>query len=129
MKKYFFLILLINLLFNSGSNLYANVSKDKIHPVKERFSKNNHIKASKEDQTIFVFDEINIDFEEEFHENNPDNSNENKFLVLKSNFLQNWYISNAKLFKLNISNNRFEIFSPFSGYSNPIYISIQVLKI
>jgi hypothetical protein len=130
MKKLIFLASIFYILFGGGNHLYANISKDKIcSKYNGNIIKNKHLKSSEEDKNVLIFDEITIDFEEDLNDFKSTDSNKNNLLVIKNNFLQNWYNSNSIHFNLNISNKRFEIFSPFSGYSNPIYISIQVLRI
>ena len=130
MKKLIFLASIFYLLFGGGDSLYANTSKNKIcSDYYENISKNKHLKSSEEDKNVLIFEEINVDFEEDFHSNNSKDSDKNNFLESKNYFLKNWNNAYSNLFFLNYLKNRFEVFSPFSGYSNPIYISIQDLRI
>ncbi len=127
MKPLVFLSYLFFLLFFGGNHLYANTSQEKKclftndNSTNQKFSK-----ITNNNQNIIILEEVDVDFEEELQN---DNSNKIKYIVKENYFLKSWQNADSKLFVLNYFNNRFKIFSPFSGYSNPIYISIQVLRI
>jgi hypothetical protein len=130
MRKLVFFVCIFYLLYNGGNNTYANSFQEKICLItKEKVSKNEQTKFTEDDQNMILFEETDLDFEEELNNDNSKDLSKDNFSVKKSNFIKSFYNSESKLFVLNYFNNRFEIFSPFSGYSNPIYISIQVLRI
>ncbi len=127
MKPLVFFSYLFFLLFFGGNHLYDNTSQEK----KCLFTNNNSTnqkfsKITNNNHNIIILEEVDVDFEEELHN---DNSNKIKYIDKENYFLKSWQNADSKLFVLNYLNNRFEIFSPFSGYSNPIYISLQVLRI
>ncbi len=132
MKTIVFLFSLFYLLQGGENLLYANTKKQNdIYSVKnEDIIKNKSYEFSNEDQKITLFDETDLDLEEDIH--NSDDFNDlinTEFLISKPNILTPWYSSQAKLFVLNYFNNRFEISPPFLWVSYPIYISQRVLRI
>ena len=75
MKKLIFLASIFYILFGGGNHLYANTSKHKIcSNYNENITKNKHLKSSEEDKNVLIFEEINIDFEEDILSNKSKDS-------------------------------------------------------
>ena len=132
MKIAVFFLYIFLLLPSGGNSLYAFAkNKDK----NNSFSSQTHIKKSpvklsNNNQTILLFNETDIDIEEDYH--SKDDANEGNTTILIGNkytSLNPWYSSGTNLFILNYLNNRFEILPPFLGNSYPIYISQRALRI
>jgi hypothetical protein len=133
MKKILFLLFVIILPFYGANNLFGNVTKENIAPISENnITANNKLKFSDNYQKIFLLEETDNDLDEDFQYNSnnsfKNNSFKNNFLNNPNYFLKKWLNSNLRIFTANYNNNS-TIFSHFSGFSNPIFISIQVLRI
>jgi hypothetical protein len=131
MKTTVFFLYLFSLLLGGGNSLYAmQKEKDNSCLYSNSLLKSRPLKFSNDDQKITLFDETDLDLEEDFH--SGDDFNESVDTILFGNrhsLLTSWYSPQTKLFVLNYFNNRFKISSPFLWVSNPIYISQRVLRI
>ncbi|PWA04092.1 hypothetical protein [Flavobacterium psychrotolerans] len=127
-----FFLYVFSLLPGGGSFLHA-IAKNEQNSCSlsiQNLTKNRPVKFSNDDRKITLFEEIDIDLEEDYH-NADDASDGNKTIFFSDKYtLPNpWFSSQAKLFVLNYFNNRFETSPPFLGNSYPIYISQRVLRI
>jgi hypothetical protein len=131
MKTTVFFLYLFSLLLGGGNSLYAmQKDKDKSCLYNDFLLKNRPLKYSNDDQKITLFDETDLDIEEDFHSGDDFNESvDTIFFGNKYSLLTPWYSPQTKLFVLNYFNNRFKISSPFLWVSNPIYISQRVLRI
>lgn len=127
-----FFFYVLSLLPGGSSTLHAIVKNEQnsCSLSIQNLTKNKPLQFSNDDQTITLFDEIDLDLEEDYH--SRDDANDGNKTILfsdKYNLSNRWYSSQAILFVLNYFNNRFETSPPFLGNSYPIYISQRVLRI
>ncbi|TRX40913.1 hypothetical protein [Flavobacterium restrictum] len=132
MRTTVFIITFFVFLLGGGNSLYANTKEanNSCFSISANLLKNKPLQFSNDDQKITLFDETDLDTEEDFHSSNDRNdSGKNLSYTTKYKALTPWYTLQSKLFVLNYYNNRFEITTPFLGTSYPIYISQRVLRI
>ncbi len=123
----FFLFIVI-LPFYGANNFFGNVTKEKNTVISQnKINKNNKFKFSDNNLNAFLLEENDSDSDELFH-CNTNNSDKNNFLDYSNYFIKKWQDSILKIFTTHYNSNS-TIYSHFSGFSNPIYISIQVLRI
>lgn len=121
-----FLLLLGGRDYSYAVNQYGNVD----YSLNKTFAKKLSVSFINEDFGVTVIDDTDSDLDEE-HLSREDvkEGNENKLCFEKSNLQSVWFLPKFHLSILNYYNNRFRIFSHFFGYSNPIYILQNVLRI
>ena len=131
MRAIVFYISFCFLLLFGGSYLYA----DRHHSTENRsfiqnLPENQQIKVRTTVPYANLTESAAIDLDEEFHSDDDHNDGTaNKIAVQNNSVLDNWYLTFSRQ---NISKDyaqRIKIFAPFCGYSNPIYIRQQVLRI
>ncbi|WP_157813376.1 hypothetical protein [Flavobacterium sp. 5] len=94
------------------------------------FVKKHQIKYKTLESSSVLIEDADIDLDEEFHSgDNLNNGPFNNFVASKQSLLDNWYLSFSSqfIFKDYTKNNK--ISATPCGYSNPIYLSIGVLRI
>jgi hypothetical protein len=130
MKKLLFFLFIIILQTYGVTNLFGNSFKPKYSSVSHTSTIKNYKSTLRdEEQNIFLLEESDVDFEEEFHDKNLNNLEDTNILENHNYFINTWVNFNSILFILNYHNNSFSNFRSFFVFSNPIYISIQVLRI
>lgn len=128
MKKVLFLLFVIILPFYGANNVFGNITKENITFISQnKISEKSKLKLSDNIQNIFLLEETDINFEEDYHSDTY-NNDKNNFLDNPNYFLEKWQNYNLKIFTAHYNNNS-TIYSHFSGFSNSIYIYIQVLRI
>ena len=130
MRAVVFFISIFFLLFYGGNKIYAVSQESSVSCLSDQnFSENNQFKFAEQNQNLYIFEPITFDLEEELHNSNLKDSNKKIFLIKDYNFIKSFYNINYKDYFLNHFCKSYQVFSPFSGFSIPIYISIQVLRI
>ncbi len=130
MKKLLFFLFIFIFQTYGGATLFGKTSREKIYSIfQKNINESNQSKLSDDNLNVFLLEESNIDFEDEFHDIKINNSGKITFLENHNNFLKSIQNFNSKLFVLKYRKNNFTVFSPFFGFSNPIYISIKILRI
>nr|WP_315223834.1 hypothetical protein [uncultured Flavobacterium sp.] len=118
------------LLFCGGQ--YLNAS---IHPNKDfyshHFGKKHHVKISTQEAGSSIIEEADLDLEEEFlNKDDVTNKTTREFFVVKYNSPEKWFPTFSPSFCLNDDYyKRLQFSLPYSGKTNPIYITQRVLRI
>lgn len=131
MRAIVFYTSLCFLLLFGGSYLYANKNHSSESPsFTQNLPENQQIKVRTTVPFANLTESAAIDLDEEFHsDDNHMDTAANKVAAPNNSVLNNWYLAFSRQ---NISKDytqRIKIFAPFCGYSNPIYIRQQVLRI
>lgn len=128
MKTVVFLLCTFFLLFNGGIFSYGNTSSTKkISESKEQISNKSLVKlAGDNDENIFLFDDFDIDNEEDFHFNNTFKA---QTFGTGLNFFGCWYTAEYSLFSLIYIKNIYTNSHLFFENSSRIYIAISNLRI
>ncbi|QDW23297.1 hypothetical protein B0M43_0023250 [Flavobacterium sp. KBS0721] len=114
------------LLLGGGQYLNAGTPKNFHHHTLE---KKHRVKFTNQDQGSSIIEDADVDLEEEYlGSDDLKDGLTNKFFPTNYSLLDNWYLSFSSQTIVN-DYNRFKIFVPFCGQSNPIYITQQVLRI
>jgi len=129
MKAIINLVSIYFLLLGGGQYLHASMQKD-YGKAAHNFEKKHTVRLINQDSGSSIIEDADVDLDEEFHTGDTlNNLNSNKFLTGKQTLLDSWYLAFSHHFILDDYSKRIKIFTPFSGYSNPIYIRQQVLRI
>ncbi len=125
-KLIVFLVFMNLLLFGGGQYLNAGtLHNSHLHT----FEKKHRVKFTNQDQGSSVIeDAADIDLEEEYLGGDLNDGLTNKFYAANYSLLDSWYLTFSSQNAAN-DYNRFKIFVPFCGQSNPIYITQRVLRI
>ena len=121
-----FLVFMNFLLLGGGQYLNAGTPQTFRHHTLE---KKHHIKFTNQEQGSSIIEDADLDLDEEYL--GSDNLNDvlsNKLFTTNYSLLDNWYLTFSRQMAVN-TYNRFKIFVPFCGESNPIYITQRVLRI
>ncbi|MBF4487322.1 hypothetical protein GIY83_01095 [Flavobacterium sp. SLB02] len=114
------------LLLGGGQYLNAGTPKNFHHHTLE---KKHRVKFTNQDQGSSIIEDADVDLEEEYvGSDDLKDGLTNKLFATNYSLLDNWYLSFSSQTIVN-DYNRFKIFAPFCGQSNPIYITQQVLRI
>ncbi|MFW0738128.1 hypothetical protein [Flavobacterium sp. N502536] len=125
-KLVVFLVFMNLLLLGGGQYLNAGTPKD-THP--HNLEKKHRVKFTNQEQGSSIIEDADIDTEEEYlGSDDLKDGLTNKFFATNYSLLDSWYLSFASQTGVN-DYNRFKIFLPFCGNSNPIYITQRVLRI
>lgn len=131
MKALLTSIFLISFLFVDGQFCIAsNINKTASFSKSNTISENKSENYSNTGLSILLIEDIDVDNEEDFH----DNENESCKNKIKNLFPENvknnsWLTLNSRILLLNYFNRKSANYLLFSGFSCPIYISQQVLRI
>ena len=119
------------LLFGGGNYLYAETHQSPTgFSFNHNLEKKQQIKNRNTNQRSLLIECDDNDLDEEFHISDERNDGTmNKFLAGKQSLLTSWYLSfsSPKVYK--DYSKKIKIFSPFCGQSNPIYITLNVLRV
>jgi hypothetical protein len=125
-KLIVFLVFMNLLLLGGGQYLNAGTPQNFHHHTLE---KKHRVKFTNQDQGSSIIEDADVDLEEEYlGSDDLKDGLTNKFFATNYSLLDNWYLSFSSQTIVN-DYNRFKIFVPFFGQSNPIYITQQVLRI
>lgn len=125
-KLIVFLVFMNLLLLGGGQYLNAGTPKNFHHHTLE---KKHRVKFTNQDQGSSIIEDADVDLEEEYvGSDDLKDGLTNKLFATNYSLLDNWYLSFSSQTIVN-DYNRFKIFAPFCGQSNPIYITQQVLRI
>lgn len=129
MRAIIFYISLSFFLLFGGSHLYANTNNysKTTHSFTQNLPERQQIKLKNSVPGTTLIESTDIDIEEEFHSDELGETT--KQLVEKSSFSNYWYLAFSSQSIAKDYSKRIKIFAPFCGYSNPIYIRQQVLRI
>jgi hypothetical protein len=118
-------------LLGGGCHLHADTNKSSDNYASSyHLTKSIKEKLLNQDMGSLLIEDADVDLDEE-HLSGDDAKNElsNKFLFKKNNLLDSWYLAFPNQFVLNDNSDCFNLFLPFCGHSNPIYIRQRVLRI
>jgi len=125
-KLIVFLVFMNLLLFGGGQYLNAGTPQNFRHHTIE---KKHRVKFTNQDQGSSIIEDADLDLEEEYLGSDTlTDGLAAKFFTANYSLLDNWYLTFSNQ---NAANdfNRFKIFVPNFGDSNPIYITQRVLRI
>ena len=127
MRKLIVSLVFMNLLlFGGGQYLNAGTPQNFRHHTIE---KKHRVKFTNQDQGSSIIEDADLDLEEEYLGSDTlTDGLTAKFFTANYSLLDNWYLTFSNQ---NAANdfNRFKIFVPNFGDSNPIYITQRVLRI
>jgi hypothetical protein len=125
-KLVVFLVFMNFLLFGGGQYLNASTRQNSHF---HNFEKKHRVKFTNQDQGSSIIEDADLDLEEEYLGSDDLKSGlTNKYFATNYSLLDSWYLTFSSQIVVN-DNNRYKIFVPFCGQSNPIYITQQVLRI
>ena len=125
-KLIVFLVFMNLLLLGGGQYLNAGTPQNFHH---HNLEKKHRVKFTNQDQgSSIIEDAADIDTEEEYLGSDDLIDFSNKFFATNYSLLDNWYLTFSNQNAVN-DFNRFKIFVPNFGHSNPIYITQRVLRI
>ncbi len=128
MKRIVLYINLCLLLVAGGNSLFAATPNVVNHSFSQILPERQQIKIRTTIPSTTLIESTDIDLDEEFH-NSDEFAKTSKQLVTKNGLLSNWYLTFSSQTISKEYSKRIKIFAPFCGYSNPIYIRQQVLRI
>lgn len=127
MKRIILFFVFVNFLLLSGGQ-FLNAST--IHnSATHNLEKKHNVKITNQEQGNSIIEDADFDFEEDsLGKDGGNNKLTDKFFTENYSLLHGWYLTFSAQ---NLSNdaNRFKIFVPLYGQSNPIYITQRVLRI
>ncbi|MES2573525.1 MAG: hypothetical protein V4572_01155 [Bacteroidota bacterium] len=131
MRAIIFYISLCFLLLSGGSYLYADMhNSSESSPLTQNLKEKLQIKIRNTVPYTNLTESADIDLDEEFHsEDDAIDASANKIAAQNNSLLNNWYLTFSSQNVSKDYSKRIKIFAPFCGYSNPIYIRQQVLRI
>jgi hypothetical protein len=131
MRAIVFYIYLCFLLLFGGNFSYADAQHGVVnHSFTQHLSEKPQVKLLNPIKNSVVTEYTDIDLEEEFHSDDDHNDGTaNKVLAENRSVLNHWYLIFYHQIIFKDYSQRIKIFAPFCGYSNPIYIRQQVLRI
>ncbi|WP_343695048.1 hypothetical protein [Flavobacterium sp.] len=122
-KLIVFLVFMNMLLLGGGQYLNANTFSHH-HSLAQK----HRVKFTNQDRGTSIIEDADVDLEEDLLGNDDANLITNKFFTVSYSLVDTLYLALSDQSAANDSN-RFKIFGPFSGHSNPIYITQRVLRI
>lgn len=132
MKVIVFYIHLCLLLLCGGNSSYADTHYSFVsNSFTQKFPEKEQVKLLNPIKNSMLTESAYLDLDEEFHSDDDYNDGTgNKIAAVNHNLLlNNWYLTfSTQIITKDYTPNT-EIFAPFCGYSNPIYIRQQVLRI
>ncbi|WP_269227762.1 hypothetical protein [Flavobacterium eburneipallidum] len=128
MRKIIFYINLCLLLLGGGNSLFAETQHTINYSFNQNLPERQQIKLKNTVPASTLIESTDIDLDEEFH-NSDEFGGATKQLVAKNTLSNTWYLAFSSEPITKDYSNRIKIFAPFCGYSNPIYIRQQVLRI
>jgi hypothetical protein len=131
MRVVVFFISLFFLLLNGGQPSYAGTQGEKTNYCSyQTHFQTKQIQYSSDNRNLTLFDETDLNLEEEYQHNDDfEKSTENKLVTTKNNSLIGLYASKSNQVLLNYYKKNQQIFHSLCGNSSPIYISQGVLRI
>jgi len=127
MRKLIVFLVFMNLLLLGGGQYLNAGTPQNFH--QHTLEKKHRVKFTNQDQGSSIIEDADVDLEEEYlGSDDLKDGLTNKFFPTNYSLLDNWYLSFSSQTIVN-DYNRFKIFVPFCGQSNPIYITQQVLRI
>lgn len=125
-KLVVFLVFMNFLLLGGGQYLNAGTPKDShLHNLERK----HRVKFTNQEQGSSIIEDADVEPEEEYlGSDDLQDGLTNKFFATNYSLLDDWYLSFSSQIAVN-GYNRFKIFLPFFGNSNPIYITQRVLRI
>jgi hypothetical protein len=125
-KLIVFLVFMGFLLFGGGQYLSASTQQNSHSHNLER---KHRVKFTNQDQGSSIIEDADLDLEEEYlGSDDLKGGLTNKFYATNYSVIDTLYLAISGQTVAN-ENNRFKIFVPFCGLSNPIYITQRVLRI
>jgi hypothetical protein len=125
-KLVVFLVFVNFLLLGGGQYLNAGTPKNTHFHNLER---KHRVKFTNQDQGSSIIEDADLDLDEEYlGDHDLKEGLSTKSFATNYSLLDDWYLTFSRQLMVN-SYNRFEIFVPFCGQSNPIYITQRVLRI
>ncbi|KFF04219.1 hypothetical protein [Flavobacterium reichenbachii] len=122
-KLIVFLTFMNLLLLGGGQYLNANTLNNSHHHLEHK----HRVKFTNQDRGTSIIEDADLDLEEDLV-GNDDGGLTNKFYAVNYSILDSWYLTFSGQSAVN-DYNRFKIFEPLYGQSNPIYITLRVLRI
>ncbi|MEN2401514.1 hypothetical protein GKZ90_0017110 [Flavobacterium sp. MC2016-06] len=121
-----FLVFMNLLLLGGGQYLNASTHQNShFHNLEGK----HRVKFTNQDQGSSIIEDADLDLEEEFVGcDDLKGGLTNKFFAVNYSLLDSWYLTFSGQSTVN-DYNRFKIFEPVYGQSNPIYITQRVLRI
>ncbi|UUF14301.1 MULTISPECIES: hypothetical protein [Flavobacterium] len=123
MRKLIVFLVFMNLLLLGGGQ-YLNANTFSHH---HNLSQKHRVKFTSQDRGTSIIEDADVDLEEDLL-GNDDALLTNKLFAASYSLVDNLYLALSDQSAANDSN-RFKIFAPSLGHSNPIYITQRVLRI
>jgi hypothetical protein len=117
-------------LLGGGNSAYADMQHNRIDfSLTSSLVKTQQIKFTNSDQAVTLIEDSDLDLEEEHFNNTIKDGISNKIFDGNYTLLDSWYLTFSGQSILKYFYKDFKIFAPFCGQSNPIYITLRVLRI
>lgn len=130
MKKLAVLFVFISLLLLSGGQ-HVNAGTQQIFnsTSSHSFEKKHLVKFTNQDSSNTIIEDADLSIDEEHIGGDVNDRIPNKIFTGNYSLLNDWYLTFSCQSVLKNSHKNFKIFAPFCGQSNPIYITLRVLRI
>jgi hypothetical protein len=125
----FFVYLCFHLL-GGGNSLHADTQHNHIaFSLTSTLVKNEQVKITNTNQAVTFIEDVDLNLEEEHFKDDVKDGISNNFFDRNYTLLDRWYLTFSGQSVLKHFHKDFKIFAPFCGQSNPIYITLRVLRI
>lgn len=128
MKKLAVLFVFISLLLLSGGQ-HLNAGTRQIFNSSHSLEKKHRVKFTNQDSSNSLIEEADLGIDEEHLGGDINDRIPSKIFTGNYNLLSDWYLTFSNQSLLKSSHKNFKIFAPFCGQTNPIYITLRVLRI
>lgn len=131
MRAINFYIFLFILLISGGNSYCSAVNHhSNTNSTKQHFHKNHKSTLNHKNHFGTLTNNVDFDLEDDFSGSDDVKTIiDNKFSTLKYKVSYGSFLRETNLLSINYSSNRFKFSPSLCGNSNPIYISLQVLRI
>ncbi len=129
MRKLFALFVFVFLLLLGGGH-YANAGTRQIsNPSSHSLEKKHRAKFTNQETGTSLIEEADLGIDEEHLGGDINDRIPSKIFTGNYSLISDWYLTFSNQSLLKSSHKNFKIFAPFCGQTNPIYITLRVLRI
>ena len=130
MKKLTLLFVFLSVLLLSGGQHINATSHQFLNSTSSHnLEKKHFLKFTNQDSITTIIEDADLSIDEEHLGGDLNDAISTKVFSGNYSLLIDWYLTFYSQSLLKSSANNFKIFAPFCGQSNPIYITLRVLRI
>lgn len=129
MRKLAVLFVFIGLLLLSGGQHLNAGTRQIFNYSSHSLEKKHRVKFTNQDSSNSLIEEADLGIDEDHLGGDVNDEIPSKIFTGNYSLLSDWYLTFSSQSLLKSSHKNFKIFAPFCGQSNPIYITLRVLRI